>query len=139
MNPHTLEARARMAHWQITLDGRALVLTRDDWTIRVLFDGSAPAKAVIRKPGSSDWQHLDRRAITTHVRGHREQMTMFRLGDRVKVGDRYGAVTDVHVETPTALTSRACPVRLVVAYADGDPGTPYVTSVLRLPMPLRSA
>jgi hypothetical protein len=121
-----------MAHWQLSQEGRALMLTRDDWSIRVLFDGSAPAKAVIRKPGSAGWQHLDRRAITTHVRGHRDQMTMFRIGDRVKVGPRYGTVTDIYVETPTALTNRACPVKLRVLYADGESGTPYAMSALRL-------
>ncbi|MEV6157914.1 hypothetical protein AB0L53_47005 [Nonomuraea sp. NPDC052129] len=132
MNPQTLEARACMAHWQLSHEGRALMLTRDDWSIRVLFDGSAPAKAAIRKPGSAEWQHLDRRAITTHVRGHRDQMTMFRLGDRVMVGPRYGTVTDIYVDTPTALTNRACPVKLHVLYADGESGTPYATSALRL-------
>src|SRR5690606_3670499 len=123
---------ASMAHWEISKEDGALVLTRDDWSIRVLFDGPAPATAEIRKPGSSEWQHLNRRDITTHVRGHRHQMTMFRLGDRVKVGDRYGTVTDMCVATPTALTSRACPVRLDVLYVDGHSGTPYATSALRL-------
>ncbi|MFI7706531.1 hypothetical protein [Nonomuraea sp. NPDC049480] len=139
MNPHTLEARAGMAHWQVGAapydGGHALVMVRDDWEIKVAFVGAAPIKAAIRKPGLEAWHHLDRRAITTHVRGHRDQMSMFRIGDRVKVGTRYGTVTDIFVETPTALTSRACPVRLLVAYGEGDHGTPYVTSALRLGLP----
>ncbi|MEV1167436.1 hypothetical protein [Nonomuraea sp. NPDC049784] len=132
MNPHTLMARANLGHWLVTRDGQALVLERDGWTIRVLFNGTAPAKAVVRAPGSPGWRHLNRRDITTHVRGHRDQMAVFRVGDRVKVGVRYGTVTDIYVETPTALTSRACPVRLMVAYTDEDFGSPYVTSALRL-------
>ena len=128
MNPHTLKARAYIAHWQVTQDGQALVMTRADWMIRVEFNGSAPTRALIRKPGSPEWRHLDRRAITTHVRGHGEQMSMFRIGDPVKVGPRYGTVADMYVETPTAQTSRACPVKLVVSYADGETFTPYATS-----------
>ncbi|WP_431928750.1 hypothetical protein [Nonomuraea jabiensis] len=136
MNPHTLQARANLADWEIGTapydGGRAVVMVRDGWQIKVAFVGAAPVKAAIRKPGLQLWQHLDRRAITTHVRGRRDQMAMFRIGDRVKVGHRYGIVTDMYVETPTALTSRACPVRLVVAYPEGDEATPYATSALRL-------
>ncbi|WP_336214707.1 hypothetical protein [Nonomuraea sp. LPB2021202275-12-8] len=139
MNPHTLMARAHIAHWQVTQDGHALIMSRDDWSMRVEFHGAAPARAVIRKPGSPEWRHLDRRAITTHVRGHHEQMTMFRIGDRVKVGDRCGVVADMYVETPTALTNRACPVKLLVEYFGGERGTPHVTSALRLPTPIHSS
>ncbi|MGR6915347.1 hypothetical protein ACU635_13975 [[Actinomadura] parvosata] len=124
-----------MAHWQVSQDGQALIMSRADWTIRVEFNGSVPTKALICKPGSPEWRHLDRRAITTHVRGHRDQMSMFRIGDRVKVGTRCGTVADIFVETPTALTSRACPVRLVVDYGEGDHGTPYAASALRLREP----
>lgn len=139
MNPHTLQARAELAGWEISIEpydgGRAVVLARDDWGIKVAFVGSAPVQAAIRKPGQQGWRHLDRRSITTHVRGHREQMSVHRIGDTVQVGTRAGTVTDMYVETPTATTSRACPVRLVVTYDDGGQGAPYVTSAL----PLREA
>ncbi|SDL75926.1 hypothetical protein SAMN05421874_128120 [Nonomuraea maritima] len=133
MNPQTLMARANLGHWTVARDGQALVLERDGWTIRVLFDGTAPVKAVVRVPGSAGWRHLNRRDITTHVRGRRDQMTEFRVGDPVKVGDRVGQVVDMYVETPTALTSRACPVRLVVSYVEGEErANPYVTSAQHL-------
>lgn len=141
MNPHTLQARAHLAGWAISIApydggrGRAVVLSRDGWQLKVAFVGAAPVRAAIRKPGLDGWQHLDRRDITTHVRGHRDQMAAYRVGDQVIVGPRVGTVTDMYVETPTAGTSRACPVRLVVAYVDGGEATPYVTSAL----PLREA
>ncbi len=135
MNPHTLEARGQRDEWTITAEphtgGRMLVLDRDEWIVQVAFDGSAPAFAQIRKPGMEGFQHLDRRDIARYVRGDRAAMNAFRVGDRVAVGDRTGAVTDICVEAGGD-PGRPGKVRLRVVYDLGGEANPYTTFATRL-------
>lgn len=130
MNPHTLQARGERDRWTVTATpypgGRMLVLDRDGWTIRVAFDGSAPAFAQIRKPGMEVFQHLDRRQVAQYVRGDRTAMAAFRVGERVAVGDRVGTAHDICVEASSG-PGQPGKVRLRVVYDQGGEANPYTT------------
>ncbi|MER6176669.1 hypothetical protein [Streptosporangium sp. NPDC001681] len=121
--------RALLGGWSVNTrtnpDGSSTVmLSRDDWRIAVTFSGSIPTEVMIQRPGGSAPWELDVNDLSRYLRGHRNRMSAYRIGDRVVVGDRPGLVAAITPEDDLR-------VRLTVAYDDGTEGQPYTTHVQR--------
>ncbi|GAA4600397.1 hypothetical protein GCM10023194_81520 [Planotetraspora phitsanulokensis] len=124
-----ISTNAKLTGWTATADRSDdsntydLALTRDDWRIVVGFNGHDAFAAAVQYPGqASPAGVLPLGLLSIYLRGNREQMSAFRLGQRVVCGDKAGIVTDI-VPVDDKI------VRLVVSYDDGSTGEPYTTLV----------
>lgn len=131
LNPITshsvITTKARLCGWALAAgpaggDGTTeLTLTRDDWKIVVAFQGGTAFAAAIQYPGQSEPATILSLALMArYLRGHREQMSAFRRGQRIIVGEKAGVVEDIVPDDETK-------VRLVVRYDDGAGGDPFAT------------
>lgn len=131
VNPNTshsvITAKANLGGWAVTTgpsftDGvTELEFTRDDWKIFVGFQAGTAFAAAIQYPGQTHPAGvLSLGLLSRYLRGNREQMSAFRRGQRVLVGDQAGTVQDIMPEDEVN-------VRLVVHYDGGGVGEPYTT------------
>ncbi|MFG3438408.1 hypothetical protein ACGF0J_14285 [Nonomuraea sp. NPDC047897] len=133
VNPNTsysvITAKANMGGWAVTTgpsfaDGvTELEFTRDDWKIYVGFQAGTAFAAAIQYPGQTNPASiLSLGLLARYLRGNREQMSAFRRGQRVIVGEQAGTVQNIIPDDETK-------VRLVVHYDAGGVGEPYTTHV----------
>ncbi|MFI6889133.1 hypothetical protein [Streptosporangium canum] len=105
-----------------------LLLSRDGWRITVTFSGLTATDATLQRPNEDSPWELDVNNLSRYLRGHRQRMAAYQLGDRVIVGDRPGFVVDIVPQDELR-------VLLTVAYDDGSEGQPYTTHVQREGVP----
>ncbi|MGI5281743.1 hypothetical protein ACQEVF_59380 [Nonomuraea polychroma] len=132
VNPNTshsvITAKAHLCGWDIKTSPAAdetseLILTRDEWKIVVALRAGTAFAAAIQYPGRPNPSAVvGSDQMTRYLRGHREQMSAFRIGQRVIVGEQAGVVEDI-------IPDDEVKVRLVVHYDDGSAGEPYTTHV----------
>ncbi|GAA5046103.1 hypothetical protein HNP84_002486 [Thermocatellispora tengchongensis] len=133
VNPNTshslITAKAHLCGWAIatcptyTEGVTELALTRDDWKIFVGFQAGTAFAAAILYPGQTHPAGiLSLGLLTRYLRGNRKQMSAFRRGQRVIVGDQAGVVQDI-------IPDDEVKVRLIVVYDGGGVGEPYTTHV----------
>ncbi|MEV4472888.1 hypothetical protein [Nonomuraea sp. NPDC049504] len=127
-NHSMITTKAHLCGWAITSgpasEGTSeLILTRDDWKIVVALKAGTVFAAAIQYPGRPNPSAVvGSDQMGRYLRGHRERMSAFRIGQRVVCGDRAGLVHDICPEDEVK-------VRLVVRYDDGSVGEPYTTHV----------
>ncbi|WP_214317120.1 hypothetical protein [Nonomuraea sediminis] len=133
VNPNTyrpaITTKADLGGWAIATSPTyeegvtELTLTRDDWVIYVGFKGHTAFAAAVKYPGQTHPAGvLSLGLMARYLRGNREEMSAFRRGQRVIVGDQAGTVKDIIPDDETK-------VRLVVHYDRGRVGEPYTTHV----------
>ncbi|TYB71137.1 hypothetical protein FXF51_01505 [Nonomuraea sp. PA05] len=135
MNKHQdlLTTKALLTGWTLTSGGTppAATLTRDAWSILILYSGDIPDTASLLPPGRADYDTIPVDDVDRWMKCSREEMTLHTIGERVTVGGRVGTVVGFRLEDrpPAAGPWR---FRLQVVYDDGVDGDPRPASAVHL-------
>ncbi|MEV0236820.1 hypothetical protein [Nonomuraea sp. NPDC050786] len=135
MNKHhnLLTTKALLTGWNLTSGGTppAATLTRDAWSILILYSGDIAVTASLLAPGRVEYDTIPVAAVDRWMKCSREEMALHTVGECVTVGGRAGTVVGFHLEDrpPAAGPWR---FRLRVVYDDGVDGDPRPASAVHL-------
>jgi hypothetical protein len=128
-----LTTKALLTGWTLTSGGTppAATLTRDAWSILVLYGGDVPVSAALLPPGRAEYDTIPVADVDRWMKCSREEMALHTIGERVTVGGRAGTVVGYRLEdrAPAAGPWR---FRLAVVYDDGVDGDPRPASAVHL-------
>ncbi|MGR6921252.1 hypothetical protein ACU635_44010 [[Actinomadura] parvosata] len=126
-----LATKALLTKWNLTPRHEdtppSAILTRDRWSILILYSADTPLSAGLLPPGGAEYDAIPVLDVDRWMKCSREEMTLHTLGDRVTVGGRPGTVVGFRLEEqpPAAGPWR---FRLAVVYDDGADGDPRPAS-----------
>ncbi|MEU7855134.1 hypothetical protein [Nonomuraea sp. NPDC049141] len=128
-----LTTKALLAGWNLTCGGDraqpAVTLTRERWSILVLYSGDTPISAGLLSPGRAEYDTIPVPAVDQWMKCSQDLMALHAVGDRVTVGGRVGTVVGFKLEErhPAAGPWK---FRLQVVYDDGVDGDPFPASAI---------